>query len=156
MKTSTIADLFKKQETRNLDRKTSAIKNQEQKEKVKKPKPTQSRIFAQNVDRGGGGGTPNAPKKRKNDKKQPVKNQKQETSEKTIQKMKGWWVSYAEKSKLEKKSLEGLKRPNIGEFNRLPAMNGETRGSGFSNSEKVSEVLEHSTPRGPSELGNKS
>ena len=61
--------------------------------------------------------------------------------------MQGWWVKYAEKSRLEKKTTEGLKRSSIGEVAIVPASSGQARGSDYDHST----VLENSTPRRPIE-----
>ena len=94
----------------------------------------------------GGGGTPTH-RKEKSEKKPPTKKVQPLKDAKTIKKMQGWWVKYAEKSRLEKKTTEGLKRSSIGEVAIVPASSGQARGSDYDHST----VLENSTPRRPIE-----
>ena len=66
--------------------------------------------------------------------------------------MQGWWVKYAEKSKLERKNREGLSlslssRSSLGESSLHPASASQTRGSDYDHSL----ILENSTPRRPIE-----
>ena len=79
--------------------------------------------------------------------KPPTKNVQPLKDAKIIKKMQGWWVKYAEKSRLEKKTTEGLKRSSIGEVAIVPASSGQARGSDYDHST----VLENSTPRRPIE-----
>ena len=61
--------------------------------------------------------------------------------------MQGWWIKYAEKSRLEKKTKESLKRSSIGEVALYSASTSQARGSDYD----PSFVLEDSTPRRPIE-----
>ena len=64
--------------------------------------------------------------------------------------MQGWWVKYAEKSRIEKEKQEILKRSNCKSVGRLSEIEVELPGS---NSDHLI-LLESSTTRRPSELGD--
>ena len=95
-----------------------------------------------------GGGTSTLKKEKNNEKKPPAK--KQKTSAENIKKMQGWWVKYAEKSRIEKEKQIFLKRSNCKSVGRLSESEVELPGS---NSDHLI-LLESSTTRRPSELGD--